>query len=159
MKAAVIFLFLAFASQIAQAQSKAQKNLPLSLRAQQCAMDAAAYHRVNPQILMAIALVESSGRPDVIGRNKNQTIDVGLMGVNSIHFQNLVSKGVTPNNLMNECVSMYVAAWLYSHQVFKYGNTWKAVGAYHSRTPSLNEKYQFRVMSKLVEMGILVAAK
>ncbi len=36
---------------------------------------------------------------------------------------------------MQPCVSVYVAAWRLREMTNKYGNTWAAVGAYHSETP------------------------
>jgi hypothetical protein len=36
-------------------------------------------------------------------------------------------------------------AWLYAKKVRKHGNTWTAVGAYHSETPHLRDAYAKRI--------------
>lgn len=128
----------------------------LSPRALQCAHAAASYHRVNPAILQAIVSVESKGQAKLVSRNSNSSVDVGLAGTNSIHFQDLINKGVAPRDLLDECVSLYVGAWMYSKKIHKHGNTWYAVGAYHSETPRHNHRYQVMVYNELVKMGFVV---
>lgn len=127
----------------------------LSVRAQQCVQSAAQYHRVNPDVLTAIARVESSGNPEAVGRNSNGTLDVGLVQTNSIHFEELVKKGVAPSHLRDECVSLYVGAWMLSKKMAKHGNTWRAIGAYHSETLQHNYKYQQLIVRELVAMGVM----
>lgn len=127
----------------------------VSERAASCIRSAAMYHRVNENILTAIVLHESRGRPSTINRNSNGSIDVGLTGINSVHFLELQRKGVAPENLMDECVSVYVGAWTYAKKVFKYGNTWQAVGAYHSETPYYGQRYQVLIYNTMVAMGVL----
>ena len=46
---------------------------------------------------------------------------------------------------MDGCVSVYVAAWHLKSKMVKYGNTWTAVGAYHSESPHENMVYQRQV--------------
>ncbi len=91
--------------------------------------------------------------------NANQTVDLGLAGINSVHFPELLSKGVAPAHLQDECVSSYVGAWLYSRKVFKYGNGWRAIGAYHSETPYFSNRYQVLIFNELVSMGAYAGPK
>jgi soluble lytic murein transglycosylase-like protein len=42
---------------------------------------------------------------------------------------------------MDSCKSVYIAAWVLRQKMNKYGNTWAAVGAYHSETPTRREQY------------------
>lgn len=147
----VIFLLLSFSSDIS-AQT-------LSPRTQACVSGAALYHSVNPQVLSAILVHESRGKPQTIVRNTNGSIDVGLAGINSIHFPELAKTGVTPADLLDECVSAYVGAWKLSKKINKYGNTWRAIGAYHSETPHFNARYQALIFNKMIDMGFLNAQK
>lgn len=124
----------------------------LSLRANVCADQAALHHRVNPDILKAILLVESGGKPLALNRNANGTLDIGVAQINSIHLQELSRFGIRAEHLFDECISAFVAAWHYARQIRLFGNTWKAVGAYHSRTPSHNVKYQRKVYRTLLTM-------
>lgn len=117
-----------------------------------CVQKAAAYHQVNPQVLAAILQVESRLRPDAVRENSNGTVDVGITQINSVHFPELARSGIAPSDLLNPCVGTFVGAWHLSKQIRRWGNTWYAVGAYHSRTPSKNQLYQVRVWNELVDM-------
>jgi len=144
-------------SSSASAKPRAQHFRPpssLSARAQYCVGEAAAFHRVNADVLHAIILVESDGRPLAIRRNSNGTVDVGMAQINTVHFAELARYGIAPEHLFDECIAAFVAAWHYARQVRRLGNTWQAIGAYHSRTPHLNEAYQRRVMRRLMQLGV-----
>lgn len=126
---------------------------PVSFAAE-CVLPAAEYHQINPQVLRAILHVESRMNPRAINRNANGTVDVGIAQINSIHFKELLAWGVAPQDLMNGCIGTYVAAWHLKKQMLKYGNTWFAIGAYHSATPSHNFKYQNLVYNALRKWGV-----
>ena len=117
-----------------------------------CITDAAAYHHVNPTVLYAIAKHESRLNPSFIGTNKNGTIDVGLFGINSVHFNDLKKFGITQAKLLDPCVNAYVGAWLYSQKVGRYGNTWEAVGAYHSKTPQFKYSYVSKIQNQVMKI-------
>lgn len=116
-----------------------------SCQAADCFQEAAAFHRVDADILRAIARIESAFDQKAVGNNTNGTQDLGMMQINSVHFPELVNQGIAPQRLLDACTSIYVAAWHYARQVRRYGNTWKAVGAYHSATPALRDGYARRV--------------
>lgn len=147
-------LFLAIAS-CAQPAVEPQSTISLkeqkSQHATRCVNSAAAHHFVNPWILRAILQVESGNKPDALNRNNNGSIDVGIAQINSMHFKELAKHGISPADLMNECVSTYVAAWHLAKQYKAYGNTWFAVGAYHSATPCFNRRYAGLVWNALIE--------
>lgn len=118
-----------------------------------CFDEAAAYHHVNPHVLRAIAWVESRNRPDARNVNQNGSIDYGVMQVNSIHLRKLSEYGVDASTLMEPCKNVYIAAWHLRKQVDRYGNTWAAVGAYHSATPTLRDGYAAKVQAVLRRWG------
>jgi soluble lytic murein transglycosylase-like protein len=120
-----------------------------------CVGAAAEYHRINPWILKAILKVESNFAPTAINRNPNGTVDVGMGQINSIHFKRLRQYGITPDRLMDGCVSTYVAAWHLAQQVGKYGNTWYGVAAYHSASPCQNGRYSSLVWNVLTEWRVV----
>lgn len=121
-----------------------------------CFEEAASYQHVNPWVLRAIAWQESRGRADAIHRNNNGTIDYGRMQINSIHLRRLSSYGISRDALMHPCVSVYVAAWRLREMTNKYGNTWAAVGAYHSETPAERDKYAHAIHAILIRRGVVV---
>lgn len=122
-----------------------------------CFDSAASYHGVNPLILRAIAAVESHSNPQAIHRNANGTLDIGELQINSIHLRELATFGIRAQDLLNECVNVYVAAWHLKKQVVAFGNTWEAVGAYHSRNPRLRDEYAGLVRAKLVKWGLVAS--
>lgn len=124
-----------------------------------CFDDAAAYHQVNAWTLRAIAYQESSFNERAVGRNSNGSVDVGLTQTNSIHFPDLAKFGISARDLFDPCKSTFVAAWLLRKKILKHGNTWAAVGAYHSETPSLRDRYAAQVKRTVdfwIRQGIAV---
>jgi len=120
-----------------------------------CVTQAAQYHGVNSWILRAIIQVESNFNPTVVNRNQNGTTDHGIAQINSMHFRELSRHGVTPGDLMDGCKASYVAAWHLGKQVRAYGNTWYAVGAYHSTTPCFNKRYTALVWNAMLKWGVV----
>ncbi len=116
-----------------------------AIAAADCFDDAAAAYQVNPWILRGIAHVESRFNPAAINRNTNGTIDIGMMQTNSIHLPRLAKYGITRQDIMQPCTSVHVAAWMLREKMNKHGNTWNAVGAYHSETPFYRDRYAAKV--------------
>jgi hypothetical protein len=124
---------------------------------ERCILPAAQHHVVNPLVLRAILNVESSLQATAIHRNSNGTVDVGMGQINSIHFQELAKWGITPQKLMDACVSTYVAAWHLKKGIVKYGNTWFGIAAYHSATPEHNARYESLIYRELEKTGAFQA--
>jgi soluble lytic murein transglycosylase-like protein len=154
-----IFLALCVGSPVAGAPTPKMAS-PASLPAQlnepaPCVKPAAEYHGVNPWILLAILKVESNFSAAAVNRNNNGTLDIGMAQINSVHFAKLSQYGITPTQLMDGCVSTYVAAWHLRQQIAKYGNTWFGVAAYHSASPCLNQRYGSMLWNVLVGWGVI----
>ena len=124
-------------------------------RNDECVPYAASFHQVSDSILRAILLVESGMNPNTINKNANGSIDLGLGGMNSVHFQELAKFGIAPVHLLNACVATYVTAWQLKKQFTQYGVTWFAVGAYHSITPYFNQRYQILIYNQLLKIHAL----
>lgn len=120
-----------------------------------CFDAAAQYHQVNPWILRAIAWAESHNQPSAVHRNENGSVDYGLMQINSVHLDELKPFGVSTGTLMQGCPNVYVAAWHLKRQMQKYGNTWLAVGAYHSETPALRDRYAAQILVVLRDWKVV----
>ncbi|AEK64136.1 lytic transglycosylase domain-containing protein [Collimonas fungivorans] len=119
--------------------------LPTDVARADCFDDAAIYHGVNPTILRAIAWQESNNRADAIHVNSNGSIDYGVMQINSVHLAELAKYGVRRQTLLQPCQNVYIAAWHLRRMVSKYGNNWKAVGAYHSEQMLERDGYAKRI--------------
>lgn len=64
-------------------------------------------YRIDPDLLRAIAWQESKYNKLAIGKNPKIGYDVGLMQIDSQHFQSLSNLGITPANLINNaCINI-----------------------------------------------------
>lgn len=122
-----------------------------------CIDDAAVRHQVNPLVLRAIGWHESRLQPGALARNANGSIDVGAFQINSIHLPELGRFGVDSAALADGCVSADVAAWHYRRQVDLHGDSWQAVGAYHSQTPARAAWYANQIAAILMRWNALPA--
>jgi hypothetical protein len=120
-----------------------------------CIDDAAVRNRVNALVLRAIGWQESRLQPRALGRNANGSVDVGAFQINSIHLRELASLGISRQALADGCVSAEVAAWHYRRQVDLKGDTWLAVGAYHSRTTARATWYANQIAAILMRWKVM----
>jgi hypothetical protein len=120
-----------------------------------CIDDAAAHHQVNALVLRAIGWHESRLQPQALGRNANGSIDVGAFQINSVHLSELGRYRIDRAALADGCTSAEVAAWHYRRQVDRQGNSWQAVGAYHSATPARAAWYANRIATILMQWNAL----
>lgn len=110
-----------------------------------CIDDAAKAYGTHPDVLRAIAIIESRARPDAVNVNENGSVDRGLYQINSIHLPELARAGIGPEDLHDVCVSSHVAALLLKRKMAVLGDTWAAVGAYHSSLPEKRDRYARKV--------------
>lgn len=115
-----------------------------------CFLEAGQKYTLSPRLLWAIAKVESNLDPSAIHHNRNGTIDVGLMQINSIWADQL---GKTWNHLGDPCTNVMAGAWILSQCIQEYDYTWQAVGCYHSRTPARRDAYAEKVAAILERAG------
>lgn len=128
-----------------------------------CFSSAGAYHGIDPLLLKAIAKVESDFKPSAISINKglNPTRDIGLMQINSWWLPVLKEFAINENDLLDACTSIYVGAWILKDSINRYGNNWRAVGAYNAGTGSsdevevLRKVYADRVYSVYSLIGLM----
>ena len=124
-----------------------------------CIAAAAAYHRIDVQLLQAIVMQESSGKADAVNcANSNASCDYGLTQINSMHLERLQRFGVSKQDLFNPCVSAYVGAWILAENFERLGVTWDAVGAYNAASPNKRVAYANKIQAKLsaIRAGTLI---
>ena len=112
-----------------------------------CFEEAGAQYGINPQILRAIAKVESNFNPAAINKNTNGSYDFGLMQINTIWAPTIGKERWS--KLGDACENTKTGAWILSMCMEKYGYTWKAIGCYNSQTPHLRDKYSQKVFAQL----------
>ncbi|QLR43336.1 lytic transglycosylase domain-containing protein [Enterobacter sp. RHBSTW-00994] len=104
---------------------------------------------IEPELLHAIAMVESNVNAQATNKNNDGTVDVGLMQINSRHFASLRKFNIRKSDLLNNtCQSVIVGAWILAGHIQRFGYTWDAVGAYHSG--SSNNPMQLRLRKKYI---------
>jgi soluble lytic murein transglycosylase-like protein len=98
-----------------------------------CWEEVAGRYDLEPELLQAIAAVESGYRAHAINTtNRNGTRDIGLMQINSIHLPRLLKQGITEERLLSEpCLSIEVAASILAEFIQRFGYNWTAVGSYN----------------------------
>ncbi len=119
--------------------------LPLfSVRAN-CWVDAGARYGIEPELLQAIAIVESNGNTKAINKNRDGSFDVGLMQINSSHFNTLWKFRISQKDLLNDpCQSVMTGAWILAGQIQRFGYNWDAVGAYNAGTANTPKRRALR---------------
>lgn len=98
-----------------------------------CWEAAASRYDIEPQLLQAIAGVESGYRPAAVNHNPNGTRDIGLMQINSSHLPQLLGRGITEKRLLEDpCLSVDVGASILAQFIARYGYNWMAIGSYNA---------------------------
>lgn len=110
-----------------------------------CFHDAAKRIGVDPDLLMAIAMVESRMNPYELQQNKDGTVDIGTMQINSQHLPLLKRAGFSAKDLFDPCININVGALILQDCLRTHGSTWRAVGAYNARTDRRRREYVGRV--------------
>lgn len=115
-----------------------------------CWSRAGQLHAIEPELLQAIADVESGQRPDAINHNRNGTRDIGLMQINSIHLPRLRARGITEQRLLDEpCLSVEVGASVLAEFIARHGYNWTAVGAYNAGNSPHRQAARLRYACKV----------
>ncbi|WP_188052855.1 lytic transglycosylase domain-containing protein [Vibrio harveyi] len=95
------------------------------------------YYNVSPDLLRAIAQVESSLDPGAYNENKNAvgkitSRDFGLMQINSSWFSKLADLNVNEQNVYDPCFNVSLGAWVLSTNFATHGYNWNSVGTYNA---------------------------
>ncbi|MDH0342145.1 lytic transglycosylase domain-containing protein [Chromobacterium haemolyticum] len=123
--------------------------LPPSSAREVCIIQAAARYQENPVLIRAVLRVEN-GKVGQIRWNKNGTFDMGPMQINSIHLPELAPYGITEAKLTNdECLNIHIGTYYVKKNILAGKDFWHGVGSYHSKTPSKNIAYQYRVWNQV----------
>lgn len=97
----------------------------------ECFVSAGQYYGVDPYLLYSIAWVESGLNPRAINRNRNGTVDRGVMQINSSWDSYLKRHGVDLRLVWDGCYNVHLGAMVLRHCINRYGNTWRAVDCYN----------------------------
>ena len=129
--------------------------LALGADAGPCFEQAAQRYSVPANLLKAIALQESSGRPHAVNRNANGSYDLGLMQINSGWLPTLKRHGISEQHLFDPCVSTLVGAWILSGNFARLGYNTQGLGAYNAVSPHKREIYARQVLKRLDQVNLM----
>lgn len=127
-------------------------GLGVGFPARACWEEVGNRYNINPYLLAAIAKTESNFKANAVRRNKNGTRDIGVMQINSLWLPQLAKYGISEEQLFEPCVNIAVGAWILRQRQASYGNTWEAVGTYHSKTPDFKWNYASKVYGNLKQL-------
>lgn len=116
-----------------------------------CFDEAGEQYGIHPDILRAIARVESNYAPRAINWNRNGSYDFGVMQINSSWGYALGRKWW--DTLGDPCSNIKGGAMILSGCMKRYGYSWEAIGCYNSRTTDKRDRYARLVYRKLREIG------
>ena len=120
-----------------------------------CIDSAADAWGVNSVVLRAIGWHESGLKSSAVGSpNRNGTRDFGAFQINESVLRQY---GVSKEESLVGCRSAEIAAKHLKRQMDEFGNTWRAVGAYHSRTPARANWYASRIQAILKRWQVIDA--
>lgn len=107
-------------------------------------IEASERYKVDAWLLYAIAKHESGLNPYAVNRNRNGSVDVGVMQINSIHFQTLEKLGISKESLWNPETNIQVGAWVLAQCIKKNGYTTNALNCYNGDKTG---RYSAKVMA------------
>lgn len=105
-----------------------------------CFESAGAKYHIDPLLVKAIAIGESSLRPDVTNINRDKktgqalSTDYGLMQVNSSHIASLIAQGYirSSQDLLNRpCLNVQIGTWILAKHFQVCGISWNCLGSYN----------------------------
>ncbi|MEJ7745243.1 MAG: transglycosylase SLT domain-containing protein [Luteimonas sp.] len=122
-----------------------------------CMVRSAQAFRLPIELLQAIAKTEG-GQTGTVTRNRNGSVDMGVMQVNSIHLSGaphrFLARGITAQQLINDdCVNIAAGASILRYEIDRASNFWSGVARYHSKTPYYASIYLGKVVRNLRAMG------
>lgn len=121
----------------------------------QCSTMAAEEYQVPRILVLAVIRTESRGNPKAINYNKNNTVDVGPMQINTTWARRLSKEfGITSAHYHlknNTCYNIRVGTWVLKLALTENPSLpyWQRVGNYHSHTPKYNAKYSNQVRDNM----------
>ncbi len=118
------------------------------LRAE-CFEAAGRQYQVSPELLRAVAQQESGLNPRAINRNRNGSVDIGMMQINSSWLPLLARHGIREQDLWEPCTNVMVGAWILGSNFKRMGVSIAALGAYNTSNPQGRQRYAAQVLARL----------
>lgn len=113
--------------------------------------------RIEPNLIKAIALVESNLKKDSIGKNRDKknnikSFDYGLMQINQMHIPMLKKRGIIKDErdlLDNPCLNIKIGTEILYKHFSRCGMTWQCLGTYNAGFEMDNQKKRLQYAQKI----------
>jgi hypothetical protein len=125
--------------------------LPTAAAMAFCFEEAGSAFNLNPRLLKSIAFLESGMNPIAVHNNKNGSVDLGLMQVNSSW---ITAANLDKERLMRDaCYNTQTGARILRDCIDRLGYTWEAIGCYNAAGSDNRKNYAWKVYRQLVLDG------
>lgn len=122
-----------------------------------CINQAAQTYHIPAKLIIAVLNVEQ-GKIGTAHKNKNGSVDLGDMQINSSWKPILTQHNITLHDVQyNPCVNVSTAAWILAKSITEGNNLLEGVGNYNSHTPSYNHAYTQKVREKYTVLQFITA--
>ncbi len=110
----------------------------------ECINHAAIMYHVPASVIVSVIQTENGKNGDAI-QNKNGTVDLGVMQVNSSWIPSLQKKGIKKIDVQfDSCINVQVGTWILAQGISN-SDGWQGVANYHSSTLKFNQIYRAKV--------------
>ncbi|HFO5666991.1 lytic transglycosylase domain-containing protein [Escherichia coli] len=129
----------------------------MSFTSSACFNEAGTMFRIEPNLIKAIALVESNLKKDSIGKNRDKknnikSFDYGLMQINQMHIPMLKKRGIIKDErdlLDNPCLNIKIGTEILYKHFSRCGMTWQCLGTYNAGFAMDNQKKRLQYAKKI----------
>ncbi|EHW9721941.1 lytic transglycosylase domain-containing protein [Escherichia coli] len=129
----------------------------MSFASSACFNEAGTMFRIEPNLIKAIALVESNLKKDSIGKNRDKknnikSFDYGLMQINQMHIPMLKKRGIIKDErdlLDNPCLNIKIGTEILYKHFSRCGMTWQCLGTYNAGFAMDNPKKRLQYAQKI----------
>lgn len=129
----------------------------MSFASSACFNEAGTMFRIEPNLIKAIALVESNLKKDSIGKNRDKknnikSFDYGLMQINQMHIPMLEKRGIIKDErdlLDNPCLNIKIGTEILYKHFSRCGMTWQCLGTYNAGFAMDNQKKRLQYAKKI----------
>ncbi|EQA7544521.1 lytic transglycosylase domain-containing protein [Escherichia coli] len=129
----------------------------MSFASSACFNEAGTMFRIEPNLIKAIALVESNLKKDSIEKNRDKknnikSFDYGLMQINQMHIPMLKKRGIIKDErdlLDNPCLNIKIGTEILYKHFSRCGMTWQCLGTYNAGFAMDNQKKRLQYAKKI----------
>lgn len=123
----------------------------------ECINAAAVTYHVPAKMILSVLNTEG-GKAGMAKTNRNGSVDLGPMQINSVWLPTLARYGLKQEDIQfDPCINVKVGTWILSQGIVQGKDYWKGIGNYHSHNNQFNMSYQIKVRKRYEKLSILLS--